>query len=1176
MAHDPGSAKEGGPGTGSNLSRRGFVVAAPSAFGGLLMGSTPAAAAIAGYSLLQTIEPGLNPLSEYPNRDWEQVYRDLYEPDSTFHFMCGPNDTHGCLLRATVKNGVVVYADPSYGYSKATDVYGNTASARWDPRACISGISYVRRCYADRRVKGNYVRAGFKRWADEGYPRGADGLPPLEYRSGRGKEDFVKVSFAEATTLVANSLIDIAGTYSGESGAALLEAQGYDESMIRTMDGAGTRALKYRGGMPFDAPFRLAASYRMCNMMALLDVRLRGVSPDDAHGATNWDSYSWHTDLPPGHPMVSGQQTLDFDLYTAENADLITLWGMNWIATKMPDGHWLTEARLKGTKVVTIAVEYQSTTSKADRALVIRPGADGALALGLAHVIVNEGLYDEDFVKSQTDLPFLIRTDTGKMLRATEAIPGHVNADLSTVSTLGPDSPAPPSPAHQGAQIMTEELREEIGDFMVWDSVTAGPAPVTRDQTGTHFLDTAVDPVLEGEFQVTLVDGETVAVRPVFDAISQYLNDSCSPEQISAVTRAPVDGIVALARDIGANHTKTLFVTGMGPNHFFNADCKDRLILLVAALTNNIGHFGGSVGSYAGNYRLPMFSGIGQYMKEDPFDIELDPNKLARIKKYYRGESAHYYNYDDRPLRIGDKLFTGETHLPSPTKSMHVANANSILGNAKGAHNMFVNTLPKIEMIITNEWFWTATCEYSDVVFGVDSWIERKNYDVWGSVTNPFVTSWPLSPLERIFDTVGDMDVWAGIASSLEAITGDTGYEDYWRFVLDGHNNDYIQRVFDEGNTTKGYDFMELEESCRNGVPFYMMMRTSPRLVGWEQTQESKPWYTKSGRLEFYREEDEFIEAGENLPVHREPVDGTILEPNSILASDHPLVNPATLEAYGLELDNDEVEVRQVRNIVLTPEEMAQSAHPRMADGFTHVLISPKYRHACHTMAGSVDTDLVVWGPFGDFYRHDKRTPWVAEGYIDLNPLDAEDLGVEDGDYVHCDGDPSDRPFVGWQNNPDDYRVMRWLVRVRVNPSVARQVARSWFHFHIATHGSVEGHETREDGLAKNPRTGYQAGYRYGSHQSVTRAWLRPTLMTDSLVRKDPTGQKIGKGFAIDVHCTNGAPKESFVKIVKAEDGGMNGDKLWYPAREGFRYGHANEAMQKYVDGDYVTGGTNA
>ncbi|HWQ29013.1 MAG TPA: hypothetical protein VNN12_08315, partial [Dehalococcoidia bacterium] len=107
--------------------------------------------------------------------------------------------------------------------------------------------------------------------------------------------------------------------------------------------------------------------------------------------------------------------------------------------------------------------------------------------------------------------------------------------------------------------------------------------------------------------------------------------------------------------------------------------------------TNNIGHFGGTVGSYAGNYRLALFA-MAPYIREDPFDIELDPTAMPRQKGYVKGESAHYYNYGDRPLRVGNKVFTGSTHMPSPTKATFWANSNSILGNAKWAHNVIINT----------------------------------------------------------------------------------------------------------------------------------------------------------------------------------------------------------------------------------------------------------------------------------------------------------------------------------------------------------------------------------------------------------------------------------------------------------------------------------------------------
>ncbi len=1159
----------------AGLTRRQFLVRAPLAVGGAAVAASGLGTsdALAQMRFLKPVPLGLNPLKEYPNRGWEEIYRDLYTPVHSFHYLCAPNDTHGCLLKANVKNGVVLYADPSFKYQNATDVYGNRASARWNPRACISGMSYVRRQYSDRRVKGPFVRKGFKAWVDAGFPRDPEtGRPPAEYFAGRGKEEFLQVSWDEAYQITAAALENIARTYSGEEGKKRLLAQGYDPDMVATLEGAGTRTLKFRGGMPFNAPLRLVGLVRMANSMALLDAAIRGVGPEDAKGGRHWDSYSWHTDLPPGHPMVSGQQTFDFDLYTAENAKLVTLWGMNWIATKMPDGHWLTEARLKGTKVVTIAPEYQSTSCKADDVIIIRPGTDGALALGLAHVIVREKLYDEKAVKTRTDLPLLIRSDNLKLLRASDVFAGYQLAQLRNNIEVIPKDAKPPAPAAQGKQYVPENLRQEWGDFVVWDRNSNAPKPVTRDQVGKYFEETGIDPVLEGEFEVTLIDGSRVKVRPAFDALKQYLEDSCDPESISKVTWAPKEAIENLAREIAANKQKTLFVEGMGPNHFFNNDCKDRTIILVAALTDNVGHFGGTVGSYAGNYRVSTLNGtLSQWGGEDPFDVELDPAKPARYHNYVKYESAHYYNYDDRPLRVGNKQFTGKTHMPSPTKAMLFANGNSILGNIKWAHNVITNTLPKIEFIGVAEWFWTATCEYADMVFGVDSWFERKVPDIYGSVTNPFLSAWPPTPLPRLYDTRDDVEVWAGIGKALAQRTGDRRFADYWKFIEEGRAEVYLQRAFNAGNMTKGYKFADLVESCKDGAPFYMMTRTSPRIVGWEQTQESKPYYNKTGRLEFYREEDEFIEHGENLPVHREPVDGTPHEPNVILAKPHPFIRPHGPESYGLDPDDLSTEVRQVRNVIRSADEIAKSTHPRKKQKFTHVLVTPKYRHACHTIGASTDTDIIIWGPFGDFYRHDKRKPWVGEGYVDINPEDARELGISDGDYIWCDGDPDDRPFVGFKKgDPQDKKVARWLVRARYNPSVARGVARSWFHFYIATHGSVDGHETRPDKLAKNPRTAYQAAYRYGSHQAVTRAWLRPTIQTDSLVRKDPAGQLIGKGFAPDVHCTVGAPKESFVKMEKAEPGGEEGRGRWYPAEAGFRPERPNEEMRRFLAGEYL------
>jgi nitrate reductase alpha subunit len=93
-------------------------------------------ALVAGGTRAWGLDDLSNPLAHYPSRDWEKVYRDLFKVDDTFTFLCAPNDTHNCLLKAHVRNGVVTRIGPSMGYGLATDLQGNRTSHRWDPRCC--------------------------------------------------------------------------------------------------------------------------------------------------------------------------------------------------------------------------------------------------------------------------------------------------------------------------------------------------------------------------------------------------------------------------------------------------------------------------------------------------------------------------------------------------------------------------------------------------------------------------------------------------------------------------------------------------------------------------------------------------------------------------------------------------------------------------------------------------------------------------------------------------------------------------------------------------------------------------------------------------------------------------------------------------------------------------------
>ncbi|MHC4860318.1 MAG: hypothetical protein ACYTDY_09540, partial [Planctomycetota bacterium] len=64
-----------------------------------------------------------------------------------------------------------------------------------------------------------------------------------------------------------------------------------------------------------------------------------------------------------------------------------------------------------------------------------------------------------------------------------------------------------------------------------------------------------------------------------------------------------------------------------------------------------------------------------------------------------------------------------------------------------------------------------------------------------------------------------------------------------------------------------------------------------------------------------------------------------------------------------------------------------------------------------------------------------------------------------------------------------------------------------------------------------------------------------------------------GKGFLPDVHCPTGAPRESIVKITRAEPGGMHGEGLWRPVEEGLRPTYENDAFRRYLEGRYIGGG---
>jgi len=82
-------------------------------------------------------------------------------------------------------------------------------------------------------------------------------------------------------------------------------------------------------------------------------------------------------------------------------SDLIILWGINAASTSIHFMHRVAAARRRGAQVWGIDVYQTPTLAACDRTILIRPGTDGALALGLMHILVSDGLVDRPFIDRQ-------------------------------------------------------------------------------------------------------------------------------------------------------------------------------------------------------------------------------------------------------------------------------------------------------------------------------------------------------------------------------------------------------------------------------------------------------------------------------------------------------------------------------------------------------------------------------------------------------------------------------------------------------------------------------------------------------------------------------------------------------------------------------------------------------
>ncbi len=200
-------------------------------------------------------------------------------------------------------------------------------------------------------------------------------LYPMQRKGPKGTYDFERISWDNAYEIIAGRLNKIKTEYGPEATSIYTGRGSFELAMCDVFQPEGVAVSSASSVLfPFGSPNTMGVG-------ALCYVSFAMIAP---------------------HVTMGGMLINMFS--DIENAGLIVVWGAN-PATDCPplDLDRIIKAHKRGAKIVVIDPRKTMTAKLAGAEWIpIRPGTDGALALGLCNVIINEEIFDEVFVREWT------------------------------------------------------------------------------------------------------------------------------------------------------------------------------------------------------------------------------------------------------------------------------------------------------------------------------------------------------------------------------------------------------------------------------------------------------------------------------------------------------------------------------------------------------------------------------------------------------------------------------------------------------------------------------------------------------------------------------------------------------------------------------------------------------
>ena len=498
---------------------------------------------------------------------------------------------------------------------------------------------------------------------------------PLKRTRAKGDADpgWTSISWDEALTSIANRLSEIKAKHGAES---VIFAFG-TPSGGGISDGA--RWLE-----------RLANTFGSPNLWASLSI-------------CNWNrewgaQYTYGVATPPP----------DYD-----NARCILLWGFNPYVSWPAAATRINRAKAAGSKTIVIDPRNSAAAQRADLWLRIRPGSDGILALSMIHVMLEEKLFDENFVRQWTNGPFLMRED------------------------------------HQ--QLLTARDMSGTGDgetYFVWDENSDSLVSYRPDR---GFAKDGIVPALAGAHRVTLNDRTTVDCHTSFEELAE-IAARYAPERVESITDVAAHDVRRAVRMFVAEKP-SCYYSWAGIEQHRDATQTNRAICTFYSLTGQFDQRGGNL-LYATTPVRPI---TGQELL--PKDIVsrrlgCDILPLGSPGLSGRIQAKHAY----------DAILTGK---PYPIKAVVAFGGDPLLGYGDSARGK--QALADLDFFVDVDIFANPSSVFADLLLPASTCWEREGLMPSFSTADETAAWAQLKPavIEPLYESRADIEIVFELAKRL-------------------------------------------------------------------------------------------------------------------------------------------------------------------------------------------------------------------------------------------------------------------------------------------------------------------------------------------------------------------------------------------------------------------------